>query len=141
MLVWKRIEGKSSKRADPVAQWIERQIADLQAAGSNPVGIAFCETTSKVVSLFIMLVCFRTICCPCMQICMPCCHKYIRFRNLPSYLLSYGIGLLREKQSIHNAPALLQPNMVENLCNNLCARIVAHSREMLGTRYNAILSG
>jgi predicted Zn-dependent peptidase len=25
---------------DPVAQWIERQIADLQAAGSNPVGIA-----------------------------------------------------------------------------------------------------
>jgi hypothetical protein len=25
---------------DPVAQWIERQIADLQVAGSIPVGIA-----------------------------------------------------------------------------------------------------
>jgi hypothetical protein len=25
---------------DPVAQWIERQIADLQVAGSTPVGIA-----------------------------------------------------------------------------------------------------
>jgi hypothetical protein len=26
---------------DPVAQWIERQIADLQVAGSTPVGIVY----------------------------------------------------------------------------------------------------
>jgi hypothetical protein len=33
------------KLHDPVAQWIERQIADLQAGGSSPLGIANAELT------------------------------------------------------------------------------------------------
>ena len=37
---------------DPVAQWIERQIADLQAGGSSPLGIARAELTDKVNSVF-----------------------------------------------------------------------------------------
>ena len=40
------------KLHDPVAQWIERQIADLQAGGSSPLGIANAESTCKSIQHF-----------------------------------------------------------------------------------------
>ena len=39
---------------DPVAQWIERQIADLQAGGSSPLGIARAELALSVNSAFFL---------------------------------------------------------------------------------------